>query len=181
MCGQGVAEGEEVEVTQTQKYILDVCCGCRQFWFEKTHPNVIYMDLRREKPGFIDVRPNKEIKPNILADFRQIPFSNNTFKLVIMDPPHIIADGPLFRMTKEYGWLEQNSWWQDIRDGVNECWRVLDEFGILIFKWNEASIKRVHILNAIGKKPLIGHPVLSKIGTHWFTFMKISDSPISGC
>jgi len=155
------------------KYILDVCCGCRQFWFQKNHPNTVYMDLRREKKGFQDIRPNKEIKPDLIGDFRQIPFSDNCFKLIIMDPPHIIADGPLFRMTKEYGWLEQDTWWQDIRNGINECWRVLEDFGVLIFKWNEASIKRKAVLNAIGKKPLIGHPVLSKIPTHWFCFMKI--------
>jgi len=27
-------------------------------------------------------------------------------------------------------------------------------------------------LNAIGKQPLFGHPVLSRVPTHWFTFMK---------
>lgn len=156
------------------KYILDVCCGGRQFWFDKKQENTVYMDIRREEKGFQDNRPNKEIKPDILADFRKIPFPDNFFKLIIMDPPHIIADGPLFRMTKEYGWLEQDSWWHDIRNGINECWRVLETNGILIFKWNETSIKRKAILNAIGKKPLFGHPVLSKIPTHWFCFMKVA-------
>lgn len=157
------------------KFILDVCCGCRQFWFDKKHKNTIYMDLRQEEKGFQDARPNKEINPDIIGDFRQIPYPENTFKLVIMDPPHIIADGPLFRMTKEYGWLEQDTWFEDIRQGVAECMRVLQPYGILIFKWNEASIKRVAVLEAIKYKPLIGHPVLSKIGTHWFTFMKTPD------
>lgn len=46
-------------------------------------------------------------------------------------------------------------------------------FGIFIFKWNEASIDRAAVLESIKWKPLFGHPVLSKIGTHWFTFMKI--------
>ena len=154
------------------KYILDVCCGGRQFWFDKTQKNTVYMDMRREEKGYQDVRPNKEIKPDIVANFKNIPFPDETFKLIVMDPPHIIADGPLFRMTKEYGWLEQDTWWWDIRNGFNECWRVLQNYGILIFKWNEASIKRTDILNAIGKDPLFGHPVLSKIPTHWFCFMK---------
>ena len=154
------------------KYILDVCCGGRQFWFNKKQNNTIYMDFRREAKGYQDNRPNKEIQPDVLADFRQLPFPDNHFKLVIMDPPHIIADGPLFRMTKEYGWLEQDTWWWDIRNGFNECWRVLQEYGTFIFKWNETSIKRVDVLTAIGKEPLFGHPVLSKIGTHWFCFMK---------
>lgn len=154
------------------KYILDVCCGGRQFWFDKKQNNTIYMDIRREEKGFQDHRPNKEIQPDLLADFRFLPFPDNYFKLVVMDPPHIIATGPLFRMTKEYGWLEQDEWWQDIRNGFNECWRVLQDLGVLIFKWNEASIKRADVLNAINKDPLFGHPVLSKIGTHWFCFLK---------
>ena len=154
------------------KHILDVCCGGRQFWFDKKQTNTIYMDIRQEAKGYQNHRPNKEIQPELLADFRQLPFSDNAFKLIIMDPPHIIADGPLFRMTKEYGWLEQDEWWQDIRSGFGECWRVLEDLGILIFKWNEASIKRTDVLNAIGKQPLFGHPVLSKIPTHWFCFMK---------
>ena len=156
------------------KHILDACCGGRQFWFDKKQEYTIYMDIRKEEKGFQDARPNKEIKPDVLADFKRLPFADNFFKLIIMDPPHIIATGPLFRMPKEYGWLEQDSWWQDIRDGFNECWRVLDDLGILIFKWNETSIKRKDILNAIGKEPLFGHPVLSKIPTHWFCFIKIN-------
>jgi len=155
-----------------EKYILDVCCGGRQFWFDKKHKHTIYMDMRREDKGFRENRPNKEIKPDIQGDFRRLPFADEQFKLVVMDPPHIIADGPLFRMTKEYGWLEQDEWFNDIRKGVAECWRVLDLYGIFIFKWNEASIERLAVLEAIKWKPLFGHPVLSKIGTHWFTFMK---------
>jgi len=162
------------KILPTNKYILDVCCGNREFWFDKKQPNTIYMDNRRENKGFREDRPNKEIQPDIVGDFRRLPFADESFKLVVMDPPHIIADGPLFRMTKSYGWLEQDSWWDDIRQGVSECWRVLEVNGIFIFKWNEASIKRADVLQAIKWKPLFGHPVLSKIGTHWFTFMKTS-------
>lgn len=154
------------------KYILDVCCGNREFWFDKKQTNTIYMDNRQEEKGFREDRPNKEIQPDLLADFRCLPFSDKSFRLVVMDPPHIIATGPLFRMTKSYGWLEQDEWWDDIRKGVSECWRVLEDLGTLIFKWNEASIKRADVLNAIGRDPLFGHSVLSKIGTHWFCFLK---------
>ena len=154
--------------------ILDVCCGNREFWFNKNHKDVIYMDNRVEKRGFREDRPNKEINPDIVGDFRNIPFPDNSFELVIMDPPHIIADGPLFRMTKSYGWLEQDTWWDDIRKGTDECFRILVDRGILIFKWNEASIKKKDVLMVINRDPLIGHPVASKIGTHWFVFMKLN-------
>jgi SAM-dependent methyltransferase len=162
-----------------EKFILDVCCGCRQFWFDKKQANTVYMDIRREEKGFQDVRPNKEIQPDIVADFRRLPFPDERFKLVVMDPPHIISEGPLFRMTKEYGWLEQDTWTEDIRKGVEECWRVLEWNGVFVFKWNEASVDRATVLQVIKWEPLFGHPVLSKIGTHWFTFMKLRGQKMS--
>ena len=63
-----------------EKFILDVCCGCRQFWFDKKQANTVYMDIRREEKGFQDVRPNKEIQPDIVADFRRLPFPDERFK-----------------------------------------------------------------------------------------------------
>lgn len=27
-----------------EKFILDACCGSRMFWFNKAHPNAVYMD-----------------------------------------------------------------------------------------------------------------------------------------
>jgi len=58
---------------------------------------------------------------------------------------------------------------------VGEFWRVLEDYGVLIFKWNETSIKKKDVLKVIGKEPLFGHPVLSKIPTFWFVFMKFPD------
>ena len=155
------------------KYILDVCCGPRMMWFDKHHKNTIYLDQRIEHKGFLPDRLNREVVPDIVADFRCLPFKDNSFKLVVMDPPHIHSSGPMFRMTMTFGKLEKDTWGADIRKGVEECFRVLEPFGILIFKWNETQIKREAVLNAIGKQPLFGHPVLSKVPTHWFCFMKI--------
>ena len=28
------------------KAVLDACCGSRMFWFDKSHPSVVYMDNR---------------------------------------------------------------------------------------------------------------------------------------
>ena len=130
------------------------------------------MDIRREEKGYQNNRPNKEIKPNILGNFKNLPFKDKSFKLIVMDPPHIISDS-LFRLTLEYGKLDKQTWFYDIRKGVEECWRVLEHFGIFIFKWNEVSVAKDHVLKAIKFIPLFGHPVLSKIGTHWFCFMKL--------
>ena len=156
-----------------KKIILDVCCGPRMMWFDKQHEHTVYVDQRIEEKGFIPERPNREIVPDIISDFRNLPFRDESFKLVVMDPPHIHSSGPLFRMTMTFGKLEKDTWFYDIRQGVEECFRVLEDYGILIFKWNETQIKKTDVLKAIKKKPLFGHPVQSKIPTHWITFMKI--------
>lgn len=158
------------------KFILDACCGARLFWFNKKHPNALFIDIRKEEKGYNDYRPNREIKPDIIMDFRKLEFPDKSFKLVVMDPPHIISSRRNFRMTRDYGNLNEYTWHEDIKKGFDECWRVLDDFGILIFKWNETSIKKENILRIIGKEPLFGHPIRSKIPTHWFCFMKIPES-----
>ena len=103
-------------------------------------------------------------------------FQNESFKLVVMDPPHIHSSGSLFRMTMDYGKLDKESWAYDISKGVDEAFRVLENKGVFIFKWNETQIKKHEVLRVIKQKPLFGHPVLSKVPTHWFTFMKLEDT-----
>ena len=155
------------------KFILDACCGSRMFWINKRHPNAIYIDKREYNKGFIDNRPNRELKPDKIMDFRKLKFQDKSFKLIVFDPPHLIGKEDGCRITKTYGALNKETWKEDIKKGFDECWRVLQDFGILIFKWNEASVKKRDILEVINKEPLFGHPNGSKIPTHWFCFMKI--------
>jgi len=157
------------------KFILDACCGARMFWNDKHQPNTIFIDNRREEKGYNDYRKNREIQPDILMDFRDLKFPNKKFKLIIMDPPHILSASDNFRMARDYGILNKETWKEDIKKGFNECWRCLDDYGILLFKWNENSIKRKEILEVLGKNEnlLLGNLMRSKIPTHWFVFMKI--------
>jgi len=154
------------------KFILDACCGGRCFWFNKQHPNAVYIDNRIRGKGHVDDRFNHCIKPDMLMDFRELTFKDKSFKLVVFDPPHLVGKEQC-RMMRKYGWLNKDTWKEDIKRGFDECWRVLEDYGILIFKWNEASIKKKEILEVLGKNPLFGHPNGSKIPTHWFCFMKI--------
>ena len=161
------------------KFILDACCGPRMFWFNKQHPNCIYIDNRIEKKGYQDYRPNREIKPDILMDNRDLKFSDKSFKLIILDPPQIISKNKNFRLAKDYGVLNPDTWKIDIKKSFDECWRVLEDYGVLIFKWNETSIKKRELLEILKKEPLIGHsnsPVFSKKPTFWFCFMKIPEN-----
>lgn len=150
------------------KLILDVACGSKMFWFDKNNENTIYMDNRELEDELCDGR-KLIIKPDIIGDFRSIPFPDKSFKLVVFDPPHLIKVGKNSWLAKKYGMLEE-TWKDDIKKGFNECMRVLDDYGILIFKWNEQQIKLREILDAIDYKPLFGN---RRAKTHWLCFMKL--------
>ena len=126
-------------MTITDKLILDACCGSRMFWFNRNHPNAIYMDNRELEDTLCDGR-KLVIKPDVLADFRNIPYKDNSFKLVVFDPPHLIKAGEKSWLAKKYGKLNK-SWPTDLKQGFDECMRVLEPEGVLIFKWNEEQIK----------------------------------------
>jgi hypothetical protein len=160
---------------ETNKKILDACCGSRMFWFNKKQPNTIFIDNREYNKGFIDNRQNRELHPDMIMDFRKLEFPDKSFKLVVMDPPHLIGKKDGCRMTKTYGSLNKETWKEDIKKGFDECMRVLEDYGILIFKWNESSIKRKEILEVLKVEPLFGHPNGSKIPTNWFCFMRFPE------
>jgi len=161
------------------KLILDACCGSRMFWFDKNNPNVIYQDIREENHILCDGR-TLEVKPDVIADFRNMPYEDNTFQLVVFDPPHLNKLGKSSWMAKKYGVLLP-SWELDIKLGFDECFRVLKPNGTLIFKWNEVQIKISRILELIPYKPLFGHTSGKNGKTMWMCFMKdghiISDNP----
>ena len=151
----------------TEKYILDVCCGSKMFWFDKNQENTIYMDCREVSETLCDGR-KLEIHPDVIGDFRHIPFDDNTFSLVVFDPPHLKNIGETSWMAKKYGKLS-DTWEDDIRQGVHECMRVLQPQGVLVFKWNEEQIRLKQILDCINYKPLLGN---RRAKTHWLIFMK---------
>ena len=97
------------------------------------------MDIRELEDTLCDGR-KLIIKPDIIGDFKDIPFPNNTFKLAVFDPPHLIRAGEKSWLAKKYGKLN-NDWPKEIKQGFDECMRVLEPYGILIFKWNEEQIK----------------------------------------
>lgn len=140
------------------------------FWFDKNDQRCLFGDIREESHILGDGRV-LEIKPDIQMDFREIAFPDNTFKLVVFDPPHLEWAGESSWIGKKYGRLSTR-WREDIKKGFSECFRVLDSFGVLIFKWSEIQIKVSEVLNLTEEMPLFGHRSGKKSNTHWITFMK---------
>ena len=157
-------------MVKSDKKIIDVTCGSRMMWFDKQHPDVIYADIRTENHILCDGRV-LEISPDIEMDFRDMPFEDNTFSLVVFDPPHLNKLGKDTWMAKKYGTLLP-IWESDIKAGFNECMRILKTDGVLIFKWNEVQITLGKILKVIGEQPLFGHTSGKHGRTIWMTFMK---------
>jgi len=149
------------------KPILDACCGSRMFWFDKKNENTVFMDNRELNTNLCDGR-KLEINPDIVGDFRKIPFEDKSFKLVVFDPPHLIRAGEKSWLAKKYGKLG-DTWKADLSKGFSECMRVLENNGILIFKWNEDQIKLKEILDIFKQQPLFGN---KRSKTHWVVFMK---------
>ncbi|MCI1134760.1 class I SAM-dependent methyltransferase [Enterococcus casseliflavus] len=147
--------------------ILDACCGSRMFWFDKENPNVTYMDIRQEYEE-LETGHVVNVNPDIVGDFRDMPFESDTFDMVVFDPPHLIHAGDNSWLAKKYGKLDE-LWPEDIRQGFAECMRVLKPNGSLIFKWNEDQISLQEVLAAIGEQPLFGN---KRSKTHWLVFMK---------
>lgn len=72
--------------------ILDACCGSKMFWFNREHEETVYMDNRTENTTLCDGR-KLIVKPDVIADFRKMPFENESFHLVVFDPPHLVKAG----------------------------------------------------------------------------------------
>ncbi|MDP3980664.1 MAG: class I SAM-dependent methyltransferase [Chlamydiota bacterium] len=147
------------------------------FWFDKQDPRVLFVDKRRET-WLIDKgtrgttgRAPIVVDPDILADFTELPFPNESFSLVVFDPPHIERQEALGLLTKKYGYLT-GDWREMIRKGFAECFRVLRPEGTLIFKWSESDFPVSEILSLTPEKPLFGHKSGKRSATHWIAFLK---------
>jgi len=142
------------------------------FWFDKNNPHVLFCDNREfEGDLWRGVRPF-EVRPDIIADFTALPFSDELFWHVVFDPPHLTRPSETGWQYKKYGKLPKE-WQPFIKAGFDECWRVLKTNGTLVFKWNEENVTTGSIIEAIGRKPLYGNRSGKASKTHWLCFVKI--------
>lgn len=160
------------------KLILDACCGGRMFWFDKKHPNTLYIDKRVVQPHIVGNGRNartRSVLPDKVMDFRKLELPDEKFNLVVFDPPHFTSLGEKSYTADTYGRLDKQTWREDLRAGFAECFRVLKPNGVLIFKWNEYDIPLREVLALTPVKPLFGHPSGKMQKTHWVCFMKIEE------
>ena len=156
--------------------VLDVASGSRMFWFDRKDPRALFVDKRREAHSLPDKSSkggSREliVDPDLQADFRALPFGDESFPLVVFDPPHLIRAGKKSWLAKKYGKLE-GDWKDDLSQGFAECFRVLAPFGTLIFKWNENDVPVSQILALTPERPLFGNRCGKLNKSHWLVFQK---------
>lgn len=147
------------------------------FWFDKRNPLTLFVDKRQMARQEIWSNGKEtrmfEVSPDEVMDFRDLKLPDDSFYLVVFDPPHLMKrNGKTGWMNKKYGSLDRETWKEDLRKGFTECFRVLKPNGTLIFKWSETEIPLSTILELTDEKPLFGHRSGKQLGTHWITFMK---------
>jgi SAM-dependent methyltransferase len=149
------------------------------FWFDRTDLRAVFVDKRRESHALAD-KSSKwgsralVVDPDIQADFTALPFKDESFALVVFDPPHLVRNGKTGWLAKKYGKLE-GDWREDLRKGFSECFRVLRAEGTLVFKWNETDVPVSQILELTPERPLFGNRCGKAARSHWIVFMKTGD------
>ncbi len=150
------------------KTVLDVCCGAKKFYMDQHDPRVLFSDIRREDIKQCDGR-TLVIDPDVICDFRALPFAAESFYVVVFDPPHLLKAGENSWLVQAYGKLSE-TWRDDLRQGFSECFRVLKPNGTLVFKWSENDIPLSSILTLTPEKPLIAEK--KGKSKHWIVFIK---------
>lgn len=72
--------------------ILDACCGGKMFYFDKNDSRVLFQDIREIETELCDGR-HFEVKPDVIGDFTNMKFEDNSFSMVVFDPPHLKYTG----------------------------------------------------------------------------------------
>ena len=84
--------------------ILDMSCGGKLFYYDTKNKDITFCDIRKGKYEFTEGR-NVEVLPDVVCDFRALPFQDEMYDLVIFDPPHLIRAGEKSFMAIKYGKL----------------------------------------------------------------------------
>jgi hypothetical protein len=142
--------------------ILDATAGNRHIWDAKYDPRITFMDIE----------PELQIPPTILGDNTNTGFKDKSVRTTFYDPPHSWGatsgiyilknheeskaywkkyDRPQYvRKTPGYYGLDKYRTKQDLLNHIgkaqNEFYRILEDDGMLWFKWCETKIPIKEVL-----------------------------------
>ena len=154
--------------------ILDATAGFRGIWFGKNHPLVTFLDKRSGKYYYMSKSGKKkctEIKPDIVCEWKDIDYPDNTFDMIVFDPPHIIQDANC-NMIVDYGNLSKDTWRNDLKIAFKQLFRILKPNGVFILKWNECNKPIDNIIKLCPYRALFGTRTGLNNKNIWLTFVK---------
>jgi len=160
--------------------ILDATAGARGIWYQKNHPFVTFMDKRKcdiwdktENKKFSSTRRIK-VNPDIVSEWKDAPFPDNHFDMIIFDPPHLIRkrDWSDSSMCVRYGKLYQDDWKQVLKQGIKKLFDVLKPEGVFILKWCETDKSVDEVISLMPYPPLFGTRTGQANKNHWVLFLK---------
>lgn len=170
-------KGESLETPE----ILDATCGGRTIWHpeNKDSENALYIDKREREDGFHGHEGRTYgVHPDEIQDFRDLPYDDESFNLIVFDPPHVITEDGMENLSgyvrKKYGALRAETWQSDLRRGFKELWRVLKRGGSLVFKFSDTSKDFEEVLELAPRSPLFGTTTHNRKNSvnKWFVFYK---------
>ena len=162
--------------------ILDATAGPKGIWYQKNHPFVTFMDKRNgtfhnvmsENVKF-KTRRRYKIYPDVVSEWKDAPFPDNYFDMIVFDPPHLLVgkDKKPPNMTQKYGMLDKETWRNDLRIGLKKLFSILKPNGIFVLKWCENDISIEEVLKLFPYPPLFGSNIKKKVSTtYWILFIK---------
>jgi len=141
--------------------IIDLSAGNRAIWFDKSHRDAIYVDIR------------PEVGPDVVADARSLPADVGTgYDLIVFDPPHK-NNGVNGKMTVNYGNWTAADITEILTGTAREAHRISKPDGLMALKWNDHTRKLDTVLAMISQwwEPLFGHGAepqqRGRSMTHW--------------
>ena len=130
--------------------IIDMSAGNRAVWFNKKHPDCIYIDIR------------ESVNPDRVCDSRATGMNAGHFDLVVFDPPHVNL-GEKSDMARTYGHFTTVEIRDIIRRTSQEAHRISKPEALMAFKWNDHSQKLEKVLALMPEwEPLFGHKTASR-------------------
>ena len=78
---------------------------------------VIQLSWTSDKKKFEIHGKKVNVNPDVVGDFRDMPFDDETFNLVVFDPPHLKWAGQNSIMRSQYGQLDKVTWSEDLAKG----------------------------------------------------------------